>query len=192
MSVQRRASQGYVCSLLQRNRPTSQPHPASHLMGTKSCCQGIKRPGPKLTTHCYTLPRLRMCRSKPLLPPYAFRACTDTALPFYLVRLDSLTQHALPVFSVSQQIIACCSSVPGWSSLCNNARIQRHVLAGHYVKEDNTPNSVPLFLLLAWHGGWAQSIASFAVCCRPRSLELCALVQRFEYRANGVRLWPQP
>jgi hypothetical protein len=62
------ASRGDVCSLLQRSRLTLQPHPGSHVLGTMSCCQGIKRPGRKLTTHCYTVPRLRMCRAIP--PPH--------------------------------------------------------------------------------------------------------------------------
>jgi len=105
------ANRGDICSLLHRNRLTLQPHPSSHVLGTKSCCQGIKQPGRKLTTHCHRVPRLKMCTAIPPPTQYSCRVCTDTVLPFYLVRLDVSTQHALPVSSVSQQITACCSSV---------------------------------------------------------------------------------
>jgi hypothetical protein len=103
------ASRGDVCSLLQRNRPTLQPHPASHELGTKSYCQGIKRPGRTLTTHCHTASRLRMCRAIPLHPllpeipsevyrhSFAFLSCTsrrfDTARTSSSLRIS--TNHCL-------------------------------------------------------------------------------------------------
>jgi len=40
---------------------------------------GIRRPGRKAATHLHLVPSLRMCGAIPVLPPYAFTACTGTS-----------------------------------------------------------------------------------------------------------------
>jgi len=48
--------------------------------------RGYSNQGMKLTTHFSLIPRLRLSGAIPLLPLYAFMACTGTLpLPLYLV-----------------------------------------------------------------------------------------------------------
>jgi len=49
-------------------------HPASHPMGVGGSFTGGKRPGVKLTSHLYLIPRLIRCGAIPPLPLYDFIA----------------------------------------------------------------------------------------------------------------------
>jgi len=69
-------------SSLQRIQ-TAQEHPVkyfnSFVFSGYFCSLGVvKQPGVKFTAHIILVPRLRMSRTTPLLPVYAFMICTET------------------------------------------------------------------------------------------------------------------
>jgi len=69
--------------LLSQNRPYWHWGPSS-LLFRRYCGSfpEVKRPGMKITTHLYLVPRLRMSGARPVLHLYAFMESTGITLPF--------------------------------------------------------------------------------------------------------------